>query len=118
MKSRTNVIGNYLKQRREAAGLLQREVAAHVGVSIATISRIEGGTILPTADVLAKLGDCLQLDLTELLAKLGNRTKRDLPEFEDYLREKYGMAEQTIAEVAAYFRQAAQLADDAVSTDS
>lgn len=109
MQSQSNIIGNYLKQQREAAGLLQREVAKQAGVSYSTISRIESGAVLPTVDVLVSIGNCLELDLTELLAKLGHRTRRILPEFEDYLREMYDLSDEAIASVHAHFQRVVDL---------
>jgi transcriptional regulator with XRE-family HTH domain len=108
MQSQSNIIGNYLKQQREAAGLLQREVAEHAGVSYSTISRIESGAVLPTVDVLVSIGACLDLDLTELLAKLGHYSRRSLPELADYLREKYEANDDVIASVQAHFRRVTQ----------
>lgn len=109
MKEKTNIIGQYLRAKREEAGIFQRDVAKHAGVSESTISRIESGEVLPTVDVLVRIGEYLGLDLTELLTRLGNHAKQELPELEEYLREKYGLTEDTIDSVRVYFRQVTQL---------
>lgn len=111
MKGKKNIIGRYLRAKREAAGIFQRDVAKHARVSEATVSRIESGEVLPAVDVLIRIGEYIGADLAELLALLGSHTKRDLPELEDYLREKYGLAEDTIDSVRAYFRQVTQAAE-------
>ena len=103
----SNVIGHYLKEKRQAAGLWQQDVAARANVHTSTISRIENGNLLPSVDVMVRIGEALEADLTELLARLGAQTQRPLPEFEEYLREKYRLSEDTVARVAAYFYRAA-----------
>jgi transcriptional regulator with XRE-family HTH domain len=105
-KQHSNVIGHYLKEKRQAAGLWQQDVAARADVHTSTISRIESGNLLPSVDVMVRIGEALEADLTELLARLGAQTKGQLPEFEEYLREKYHLSEDTVATVAAYFHRA------------
>ncbi len=104
MKSQTNIIGNYIKNARVAAQLTQHELSKRAGVSPSTMSRIESGTVLPTADVLVEIARTLDADLLELFAQLGLATKRKLPELEDYLREKYGCTEETIRHLAQHVR--------------
>ena len=69
-----NIVGAYLKEKRLAGGRSQLSVAQAAGVAESTISRIESGHILPTVDVLTRIGVALDLDLTELLGQLGART--------------------------------------------
>jgi len=102
---RPNIIGEHIKAKRVEAGLLLREVAERAGVHESTISRIEHGLLLPPVDVLLRIGDALELDLTELLAKMGARFSEDLPDFETYLRAKYQLSEDVIARMAAYFKE-------------
>lgn len=99
-----NVIGRYLREKRQAAGLWQSDIAQQASVHTSTISRIENGELLPTVDVLVDIGIALDLDLSELLAKLGARTHGELPEFEDYLREKFGLPDNLIEHASVYFR--------------
>lgn len=99
-----NIIGQYLREKREAAGVWQSQVAHQAGVHASTISRIENGELLPTVDVLVSVGIALDLDLSELLAKLGARTHAELPGFEDYLRAKFGLPDHLIERASAHFR--------------
>lgn len=54
-------IADYLRGRREAAGLTRSELAQRAGVSEALIQKIEQGTRQPTATALGALFDALQV---------------------------------------------------------
>ncbi|MYW94952.1 helix-turn-helix transcriptional regulator [Amycolatopsis rubida] len=103
----SNVIGAHIKVKRTAAGLNLPQLAERSGVAVSTISRIESGAKLPTLPTLLSLDRVLDLELAQLLADLGARSRRNLPEFEEYLRQKYGMPEEAIADIAAYFHKEA-----------
>ena len=96
MTEPSNIIGKCVKSKRLAAGLNLPQVAKRTGVAASTIMRIENGAMFPTLPTLLSLSDVLDIDLFKLLAELGAHTKRELPEFEDYLREKYGMSDDMI----------------------
>ncbi|WP_158633079.1 helix-turn-helix domain-containing protein [Amycolatopsis sp. WAC 01376] len=102
----SNIIGTHINAKRTKAGLTFAQLGEKSGVAASTILRIESGGKLPTLPTLLSLDGVLNLELPQLLADLGAHAGRDLPEFEEYLREKYGMSEETVAEVAAYFRAA------------
>lgn len=57
-------LGNQLRQERGARGV--REVATEIGISAATLSRVERGN-LPDLDTFAKVCKWLRLDPAELL---------------------------------------------------
>lgn len=52
-----------LRKRREASNISQRDLAALAGLSVHTISDVEGGKGNPTLEVIEKLCDCLGLEL-------------------------------------------------------
>jgi transcriptional regulator with XRE-family HTH domain len=56
-------IGSLLRQRREASGISQRDLADLTGLSVHTISDIELAKGNPTLEVIGKLCDCLGLEL-------------------------------------------------------
>ena len=56
-------MGSLLRQRREASGISQRDLADLTGLSVHTISDIECAKGNPTLEVLARLCDCLGLEL-------------------------------------------------------
>jgi len=55
--------GSLLKQRREASGISQKDLAELTGLSVHTISDIELGKGNPTLVVVGKLCECLGLEL-------------------------------------------------------
>lgn len=57
-------IGAALRARREELGLLQKQVAAKLGCSIACISMIERGARLPSMSFLNKLSRVLNSTVT------------------------------------------------------
>lgn len=61
--------------------------------------------MLPSIPTLLRLSETVDLDLYALLATLGARTEDDLPEFEDYLRRKYGISVKAITQIASTFRE-------------
>jgi|GEM_PF-3466230 len=105
MERQSNIIGNYVREKRAAKGLNLPQVAKITGVAPSTISRIEGGEMLPSIPTLLRLSDAVDLDLYALLVELRARAKVVLPEFEDYLREKYGLADEVVAQIAADFHK-------------
>lgn len=58
--------GQRLQEAREAASLTQRELAYFAGVAGSTISRIEAGTMVPTAALKARLARLLCVRLADL----------------------------------------------------
>lgn len=56
-----------LKVARVIKGLTQRDLAELVGVSVATINRIETGKQILKIDMLNKLANVLEIPVNELL---------------------------------------------------
>lgn len=56
-----------LKVARIKKGLTQRNLAKLVGVSVATINRIETGKQVLKVDMLSKLAEVLEIPVNELL---------------------------------------------------
>lgn len=99
----TNQLGRYLRAHREDAGLTIRHLASIIGMNHGYLVRLESGEKTnPSADVLHKLADALELDPAELLAFIGITPSSTLPPARVYFRKKYGLSE-------ADARRAAQL---------
>jgi transcriptional regulator with XRE-family HTH domain len=109
--NRPETLGEYVRTKREAAGLSQRQLAHEAGVSFSNISRLESGfTQHPTSGLLKNVADVLDVDLAELLAYLGIRVA-GAGSLNDYLRRDYGLpdegveeAKQAIATIADKYR--------------
>jgi predicted ATPase/transcriptional regulator with XRE-family HTH domain len=57
--------GAWLKQRRSALGLAQKELAERAGCSVVMIEKIESGERRPSSQVAEMLADCLNVPLDE-----------------------------------------------------
>lgn len=62
-------LGRRIAAAREAAGLTQTDVARLLGVTQATVSRLEGGLQEPTALRLADLAEALGVTADDLLGR-------------------------------------------------
>ena len=60
-------IGQILRNKRQALGLLLRQVSAYVDIDQAILSKIERNERKPTKKILDKLAEILKLDKDELL---------------------------------------------------
>lgn len=67
----TNSIAVLLRQRREATGISQRDLAELTDLSVHTISNIERAKGNPTLEVIARLCICLGLELVLQPRKVG-----------------------------------------------
>lgn len=62
-------IGQILRNKRQALGLLLRQVSAYVDIDQAILSKIERNERKPTKEMLDKLAEILKLDKNELLVQ-------------------------------------------------
>ncbi|MDD3772870.1 MAG: helix-turn-helix transcriptional regulator [Weeksellaceae bacterium] len=62
-------IGQILRNKRQALGLLLRQVSTYVDIDQAILSKIERNERKPTKEMLEKLAKILQLDKDELLVQ-------------------------------------------------
>lgn len=60
-------LGQILRTRREAKGLLLRQVAAYLDIDQAILSKIGKGSRKPTKDNIGKLSEILDIDREELI---------------------------------------------------
>ncbi len=68
-KFQMETIGQILRNRRQALGLLLRQVAAYVDIDQAILSKIERNERKPTKELLERLAEILKLDKDELLVQ-------------------------------------------------
>lgn len=102
----TNELGHYLRAHREAAGLTIRHLASIIGMNHGYLVRLESGEKTnPSADVLHKLADALELDPAEVLAFIGITSSSTLPPARVYFRKKYGLSEADARQVAKLIEQ-------------
>lgn len=62
-------VGQTIRARRENLGLLLRQVASHVDIDQAILSKIERNERKPTKEIILKLAEILKLDKEDLLVQ-------------------------------------------------
>ena len=62
-----NCVGNFIAQKRKAAGLTQKQLAEKLNISFQAISKWEKGMAMPGSDVLIKLANELQVNVEDIL---------------------------------------------------
>ncbi|MGV9676425.1 helix-turn-helix domain-containing protein [Nocardia sp. NPDC003482] len=83
-------MGEFLRAKREQAGLSQAEVARRAGADKTQVSRFEAGLVLtPRTDLLQAIGAVVGVSLTDILAAGKWISPRDLPSMSPYLHAKY-----------------------------
>ncbi len=60
-------VGQIIRAKRESRGLLLRQVAAHLDIDQAILSKIERNERKPTKENIIKLSEILKLDKDELM---------------------------------------------------
>ncbi len=83
MQSKTTkegeILGAHLRKLRIARGLTQGEVAKRCATSIAFISNIERGVMLPGVAVLLRLGEALECNVSQLVKVLDRTATASKP---------------------------------------
>lgn len=67
--SSTTIFSQWLKQRRQALGLTQKELAQQVGCAEASLRKIEAGYLRPSAALITSLARSLVIAEAGLLRK-------------------------------------------------
>ncbi len=99
------MLGAAIRQARERAGLSLRNLEAITGVSRPTLNRLEHGQIdTPSPTVLQRVAEALELDSDDLFAYVGYRPSEKLPSLAPYLRAKYHLPPDAVAEVSDALR--------------
>lgn len=71
-------LGERIRQKRKDSHLSQEAFAEKAGISVNTVSRIEGGQSAMSVEVFAKLVEILDADANELLGRpAGEKRKSD-----------------------------------------
>jgi transcriptional regulator with XRE-family HTH domain len=98
-----SVLGNRMRQRRAELGMSLNDLATATGLHKSFLSRLESGEVRqPAADSLRRIAQALGLPETELYGLLDRRARDQLPPLQPYLRAKYDLPDEIIADVTAY----------------
>lgn len=83
-------LGDFLRTRREAAGLSLTQMAAKLGISRPYLGRLENGEYEhPAPEILSRMAKSLDVHLEDLYALAGIMMPTDLPDLGPYLRAKH-----------------------------
>ncbi len=104
MAARSKTLGSVIKRKREELGLTVRGLAEAIDVAPSTILRFEDGSRRPTPDVVKHLAKSLGLEVEQLLALANHK----LPTFAPYLRAKYDLPDEAVAELEKHFETVSQ----------
>ena len=97
-------LGDYLRRKRQEAGLSLRQLAAYTGVSHSYLSRVEYGDYHhPAPDAIQRIARVLGIDHADLFALAGYTPPETLPTFTAYLAVKYEMPDQANDELRVLF---------------
>jgi transcriptional regulator with XRE-family HTH domain len=100
MAKSTKTFGSVLRARREELGLSVRGLAQAVDLAPSSISRLEEDSFRATEETVRRLAKVLRSSTDELLAL----SRGNLPHFDLYLRAKYDLSPEEIAELDAHFQ--------------
>lgn len=102
----TSALGKTIRQRRQELGLSLSQLAAASGLHKSFLSRLETGVVRrPSTNSLQRLTQALRLPETAIFGLLDAAARADLPPLRPYLRAKYDLSDEAIAEIAAYLRR-------------
>ena len=80
------MLNKNLKQLRKSRGISQEELAIRLNVVRQTISKWENGISVPDADMLIKIADIFEVNVSELLgAKIEEKKEQDVNSLADQL---------------------------------
>ncbi|MDQ1249481.1 MAG: hypothetical protein QG597_3856 [Actinomycetota bacterium] len=98
-------LGDHVQRLRHDHNLSLRALAARAGVDSAWLSRLERGRIAsPDARLLWRIARALDTEVADFYLEAGFGDARGLPGFGPYLRAKYHLSDDAIAQLEAHFR--------------
>jgi len=100
----TTELGDVVRRHRTQRNLPLRALAATAGVDPTWIMRLERGDYSsPDPRSLAAVARALEIDVADLYLAAGYDSGRELPGFEPYLRSKYDLPPDAVAELRTHF---------------
>lgn len=97
-------LGEHLLRLRQRLGWKLRPAAREAGVDPTWLSRLEHGVYAsPDPRAVAKVARAYSVDVEELYIVAGLSSGRGLPGFAPYLRAKYELPTEAVAQLEAHF---------------
>jgi transcriptional regulator with XRE-family HTH domain len=99
-----NLLGDYIRAHREALGLSLAEVARRSGIDYKYWSKVEIGDLrLPSARHLTLMATTIAAPIEDLYGLVGYDFPERLPSLGPYLRTKYDLPPEALADLEHYF---------------
>ena len=96
-------LGERIRKRRQEMKLSQESFAEKAGISVNTVSRIEGGQTAMSVEIFRKMIEILEIDANILLGKEGGGTEKQESIQEVLCRiQKMEWKEQNTGEISPY----------------
>lgn len=93
-------LGDHLQNARKLKGLSARQLAEITDIADSSIVRIELGMVAePRPDKLKRIAVALELSPADVFERAGYATATDLPAMQPYLRTKYNLPDEAMAEI-------------------
>ncbi len=103
---RRHSLGHLIREQRQARGLSQRALARATGLQNSTIMRLEVGSLeRPDPLVLQRIARALDTDLENYYLLGDYPLPRGLPDVGVYMRTKYQLSDEEIAQVNKIIEQ-------------
>src|SRR6266702_8903233 len=97
-------LGAYVQRLRSGRSLTVRALAARAKVDYSWISRLERGRMnSPDARYLYRIARALDVEVADMYLEAGFGDARGLPGFGPYLRAKYHLPQEAVAQLEAHF---------------
>jgi transcriptional regulator with XRE-family HTH domain len=97
-------LGDYIRHRRTSRGLSLNEAAQLSGLHFSYWSKLEAGHYkAPSPTHLQAIARALAVDIEDLYGLAGYEIPERLPTFKPYLRAKYELPPEAVAELERYF---------------
>lgn len=97
-------LGAYVQQLRLMRSLSVRALATRAGVDFSWLSRLEHGRYTsPDARSLWRIARALDVEVADIYLEAGFGDAHGLPGFGPYLRAKYELPDEAIAQLEAHF---------------
>lgn len=101
---KNKTLGEYIRHRRLSRGLSLNDVAETSGLHFSYWSKLENGAYdSPSPKHLLVIARSLDVNIEDLYALAGYEIPERLPTFTPYLRAKYELPPEAIADLERYF---------------
>ena len=103
-RRKNQTLGEYLRARRLSQGLSYQDVADRSGLHYSYWNKLENGQYeQPAPKYLRIIAKTLEVPVEDLLALAGYDLPERLPSFTPYLRAKFDLPPEAIADLERYF---------------